>query len=100
MQRAAFVRAAYSKRQLREVVVNFWHDHFNVTANDYSAGPVYVHYDRDAIRTHALGNFRQMLEAVATSPSMLYYLDNVDNTRAGPNGTSLQHSTTVTLTVE
>lgn len=85
VQRAAFVRAVYSKRQLREVVVNFWHDHFNVTASDYSAGPVYVHYDRDVIRQHAMGNFRTMLEAVATSPSMLYYLDNVDNTRAGPN---------------
>ncbi|MBB1060724.1 DUF1800 domain-containing protein [Marilutibacter spongiae] len=85
IQRAAFVRATHSRRQLREVVVNFWHDHFNVTAGDYSAGPVYVHYDRDVIRKHALGNFRSMLEAVATSPAMLYYLDNVSNTRAGPN---------------
>ncbi len=85
IQRAAFVRATHSRRQLREVVVNFWHDHFNVTAGDYSAGPVYVHYDRDVIRKHALGNFRNMLEAVATSPAMLYYLDNVSNTRAGPN---------------
>ena len=85
VQRAAFVRAAHSRRQLREVVVNFWHDHFNVTAGDYSAGPVYVHYDREVIRRHALGNFRTMLEAVATSPAMLYYLDNISNTRAGPN---------------
>lgn len=85
VQCAAFVRATYSRRQLREVVVNFWHDHFNVTAEEYSAAPVYVHYDRDVIRQHALGNFRAMLEAVATSPAMLYYLDNVSNSRAGPN---------------
>ena len=85
VQRAAFVRATHSRRQLFEVVVNFWHDHFNVTAGDYSAAPVYVHYDRDVIRRNALGNFRTMLEAVATSPAMLYYLDNVSNTRAGPN---------------
>jgi uncharacterized protein (DUF1800 family) len=85
VQRAAFVRATYSRRQLREVVVNFWHDHFNVTAGDFSAGPVYGHYDRDVIRQHALGNFRAMLEAVARSPAMLFYLDNVSNTRAGPN---------------
>lgn len=84
-QRAAFVRATHSRRQLREVMAHFWHDHFNVTAGDFSAGPVYVHYDRDVIRAHALGNFRAMLEAVATSPAMLYYLDNVSNTRAGPN---------------
>lgn len=85
VQRAAVVRATHSRRQLREMTVNFWHDHFNVTATDFVPGPVYVHYDRDVIRRHALGNFRAMLEAVATSPAMLYYLDNVSNTRAGPN---------------
>lgn len=84
-QRAAFVRATYSRRQLRELTVNFWHDHFNVTATDFSAGPVFVQYDRDVIRQHAFGNFRAMLEAVASSPAMLMYLDNVSNTRSGPN---------------
>jgi uncharacterized protein (DUF1800 family) len=85
IQRAAFVRAAHSRRQLREVMTTFWHDHFNVTLSDYSAGPVYVHYDRDVIRAHAFGNFRKMLESVAQSTAMLYYLDNLSNTRAGPN---------------
>ena len=85
VQRAAFVRAIFSQRQLFEVMVNFWHDHFNVTATDFSAAPVYVHYDRQVIRRNAFGNFRQMLEAVARSPAMLYYLDNLSNTRAGPN---------------
>src|SRR3546814_20675067 len=54
-------------------------------ATDYSAGPVYVHYDRDVIRANAFGNFRTMLEAVAQSTAMLYFLDNRSNTRAGPN---------------
>jgi len=85
VQRAALVRAVYSKRQLREVVVNFWHDHFNVFVHDYTGGPVYVHYTNEVIRKHALGNFRALLEAVATSTSMLYYLNNRTNTRAGPN---------------
>jgi len=85
VQRAAFVRAVHSKRQLRELVVNFWHDHFNVTATEGDAGPVYVHFDRDVLRQHALGNFRTLLEEVARSTAMLYYLDNADNTRAGPN---------------
>ena len=85
VQRAAFVRAVYSQRQLREVMVNFWHDHFNVTATEGDAGPVYVHYDRDVLRQNAFGNFRTMLEGVARSTAMLYYLDNADNTRAGPN---------------
>ncbi|MGO1072921.1 DUF1800 domain-containing protein [Lysobacter sp. CA199] len=85
MQRAALVRAVHSKRQLREVMVNFWHDHFNVMASDYDAGPVYVHYQRDVLRPQAFGNFRAMLEQVAKSTSMLYFLDNASNTRAGPN---------------
>ncbi|MBW8810535.1 MAG: DUF1800 family protein, partial [Lysobacter sp.] len=84
-QRAALVRAVHSKRQLREIMVNFWHDHFNVTASDYDAGPVYVSYQRDVLRPQAFGNFRVMLEEVAKSTSMLYYLDNASNTRAGPN---------------
>ncbi|MBT2745277.1 MULTISPECIES: DUF1800 domain-containing protein [unclassified Lysobacter] len=84
-QRAALVRAVHSKRQLHEVMVNFWHDHFNVMASDYDAGPVFVHYQRDVLRPQAFGNFRAMLEQVAKSTSMLYFLDNADNTRAGPN---------------
>jgi len=85
VQRATLVRAVYSKRQLFEVMTTFWHDHFNVMVTDYDCCPVYVHYDRDVIRKNALGNFRQMLEDVARSTAMLYYLDNRSNTRAGPN---------------
>ena len=65
-----------SRRQLHERMVEFWHDHFNVFGWDFTIQAVFVHYDRDVIRPNALGNFRQMLEAVATSTAMLYYLDN------------------------
>ncbi len=80
---AAFIRAVYSRYQLREALAQFWHDHFNVNAY----GPMQVAlalptYDRDAIRAHALGNFREMLEAVAGSAAMLYYLSN-RSSRAG-----------------
>src|SRR3546814_3751226 len=85
IQRACLVRAVHSRRQLRELLVTFWHDHFNVMATDYSAGPVYVHYDRDVIRANAFGNFRTMLEAVAQSTAMLSFLDNRSNTSAGPH---------------
>lgn len=80
---ATIVRAVHSRWQLREVLVNFWHDHFNVDA--YSSDEVSVAlptYDRDVIRRHALGNFRQFIEAVATSTAMLYYLSN-RSSRAG-----------------
>ncbi len=73
---AAWCRAVYSKRQLFEVLVDFWHNHFNVYAWEFIEGPLWVHYDRDVIRAHALGNFRQMLKSVAKSPAMLVYLDN------------------------
>ena len=85
VEHSALVRAVHSQRQLLEVMVMFWHDHFNVTLSDYSAGPVYMHYHRDVMRRHAMGNFRAMLESVATSTAMLYYLDNRSNTRSGPN---------------
>lgn len=85
VQRASFVRAVHSRRQLREVLVNFWHAHFNVHGTEFSIGPVFVHYDRDVIRANATGNFRIMLEAVAKSTAMLYYLDNLNNSRSGPN---------------
>lgn len=85
IQRLQWVRATFSRRQLREMVVAFWHNHFNVHATHWSSGPMFVHYDRDVIRPNALGNFRTMLEAVATSPSMLFYLNNNANRRAGPN---------------
>lgn len=83
---AAFLRAVYSRRQLFEVLVNFWHNHFNIYAWDYAyASPTWAHFDRDVIRAYALGNFRQMLEAVATHPAMLFYLDNYINQAGGPN---------------
>ncbi len=83
---ATLLRAVYSRRQLFELVVSFWHNHFNINAWDYSyASATWVHFDRDVIRANALGNFRQMLGAVATSPAMLYYLDNYLNQSGGPN---------------
>lgn len=82
---ATLLRMVYSRRQLFEVLVDFWHNHFHVMGWMYEGAPVWVHYDRDVIRQHALGNFRAFLEAVATSPAMLYYLDNFINSRAGPN---------------
>jgi uncharacterized protein (DUF1800 family) len=84
-RRATVLRAVYSKRQLQEVLMDFWHNHFNVYGWDGYAIHTWVQYDRDCIRAHVLGNFRTMLEAVATSPAMLYYLDNYINSRGGPN---------------
>ncbi len=82
---AAFNRAIYSKRQLVEVLADFWHNHFNVFGHETPTASVMVHYDRDVIRAHVLGNFRDMLEASAKSTAMLYYLDNYTSSDDGPN---------------
>lgn len=79
-----WLRAIYSKRQLLEVLADFWHNHFNVYAFDQAA-PVFVHFDRDVIRANALGNFRTLVEAVSSSTAMLFYLDNAYSTDGGPN---------------
>lgn len=84
-RRATFLRAVYSQWQLNEVLADFWHNHFNVMAHDSIIGPMFVQYDRDVIRPNIFGNFRVMLEAVAKSTAMLYYLDNYINSREGPN---------------
>ncbi|MCB9138991.1 MAG: DUF1800 domain-containing protein [Caldilineaceae bacterium] len=84
-EQAAWLRAVYSKRQLVEVLADFWHNHFNVYGFDYWSAPVWSHYDRQVIRANMLGNFRTFLGAVATHPAMLYFLDNTTNTSAGPN---------------
>lgn len=86
------IRAVYSKRQLYEVMVDFWHNHFNVQGWEFSIAPVFMHYDRDVMRGknssnrfHALGNFRALLEEVAKAPAMLVYLDNKSSRGAGFN---------------
>ncbi len=85
LETASWLRAVHSRRQLREVLVDFWHDHFNVYGWESLSSPLFVAFDRDVIRRHALGNFREMLEAVAKSPSMLIYLDNTLSASANPN---------------
>ena len=82
---ASFLRAVYSRKQLVEVLADFWHNHFNVYFWQDDGVPLLVSYNRDVLRPHMLGNFRQMLEAVATHPSMLYYLNQNNSSDAGPN---------------
>jgi uncharacterized protein (DUF1800 family) len=74
---ARLLRAIYSPAQLREVMVDFWFNHFNVFIDKGQEDKIWTGaYERDAIRPFALGNFRQLLEATAQHPAMLYYLDN------------------------
>ncbi|HEY0996468.1 MAG TPA: DUF1800 domain-containing protein, partial [Gemmatimonadaceae bacterium] len=76
MQSARLARAVASERQLQEVMVDFWANHFSVFAGKGLVRLFIPQYERDAIRPHALGKFRDLLGAVAKSPAMLFYLDN------------------------
>jgi uncharacterized protein (DUF1800 family) len=69
-------RALYSNHQLEEVLVDFWLNHFNVFNGKGPARMLLTSYERDAIRPHVFGRFRDMLLATARHPAMLYYLDN------------------------
>ncbi len=73
---AKMTRAIFSERQLLEVMTDFWENHFSVFYGKMPTRFSLLEYDRDVIRPHALGKFRDLLEAVAKSPEMLYYLDN------------------------
>ena len=73
---AKMTRAVYSERQLQEMMVDFWYNHFNVFASKGADRWLITEYEREAIRPHAMGKFRDLLEATAKSPAMLFFLDN------------------------
>ena len=79
---AALLRAAGSRWQLREVMVELWSDHFNIDASKGECAWLKTADDREVIRRHALGRFRDLLGASALSPAMLWYLDGRTNRRA------------------
>jgi uncharacterized protein (DUF1800 family) len=86
LQLARLLRAVYSRRQLFEVMVDFWSNHFNIFAAKGADRWLSTPYDRDTIRPNALGKFRELLLATAQSPAMLFYLDNWMS--AAPNATA------------
>ena len=77
LQSSRVARAVGSERQLQEVMTDFWENHFNVFLGKGAPEPYYlVDFDQNVIRPNALGKFRDLLEATAKSPAMLFYLDN------------------------
>lgn len=80
------LRAVYSERQLQEVLVDFWTNHFNVFAGKGADRWLLPAYDRDTIRPNTLGKFHELLLATAKSPAMLFYLDNFQS--VSPNAPS------------
>jgi uncharacterized protein (DUF1800 family) len=79
LQNAKIISAVESRRQLYEVLVDFWSNHFNIDVRKGPCRVLKVVDDREVIRPHVLGKFRDLLEASAKSPAMLHYLDNFQN---------------------
>ena len=84
MERLTILRAAYSEWQLREVLYDFWFNHFNVYGREFPTYGMMPEYDR-RVREHIFGNFGDMLKANARTATMQYYLDNYANTWPRPN---------------
>jgi uncharacterized protein (DUF1800 family) len=86
LQASRILRAVYSERQLQEVMVDFWTNHFNVFAGKGADRWLLTAYDRDTIRPNTMGKFSDLLLATAQSPAMLFYLDNFQS--VSPNAPS------------
>ncbi len=88
------LRAVYSERQLQEVMVDFWQNHFNVFAGKAAVRWYIPSYERDVLRKNALGNFKDLVVGTAGHPAMLFYLDNFEsvspNTQNGGNNKNAQ----------
>jgi uncharacterized protein (DUF1800 family) len=86
IEEAKLLRAVYSERQVEEILVDFWFNHFNVFAGKGATRNYVGEYEREAIRPHVLGSFREMLGATARHPAMLFYLDNWLSSAQGARG--------------
>ena len=84
VESAKLVRAVASERQLEELLADFWANHFSVFKGKGQTRLYIAHYDREVIRPHAMGKFRDLLGAVAKSPAMLFYLDNARSVAERP----------------
>ena len=77
--KARLLRSTESPRQLQEVMVDFWYNHFNVY-KDKGLTSLWIGAYEQAIRPHVFGKFRDLLGVTARHPAMLFYLDNWQNT--------------------
>jgi len=84
LNEAKLYRAIYSNRQLEEQMADFWFNHFNVYMDKGADRILTTSYERDAIRPYVFGKFRDLLEATAESPAMLFYLDNWQSVSSEP----------------
>lgn len=84
------LHARYSENAVREVMTEFWFNHFNVSLSNNRVRPFILSYERDVLRPNALGNFRALLGSTAKHPAMLLYLDNANSSATADARTTLE----------
>jgi uncharacterized protein (DUF1800 family) len=89
LQASRILRAVYSERQLQEVMVDFWTNHFNVFAGKAADRWLLISYDRDTIRPNTFSKFYDLLKATAESPAMLFFLDNFQSVSPNARGAGM-----------
>lgn len=82
---ARLIRAAHSRWQIKELIVDFWLDHFNIHAGDSAIAAAMPSLERDCLRKHSLGNFAELLQGVSKSTPMMIYLNNRSSKTGAPN---------------
>ncbi len=85
LDQATILRSIYSPREVYEVMVNFWSEHFSIWHQKELDKLLKTVDDREVVRKYALGKYRDILGASAKSPAMLVYLDNADSNKKHPN---------------
>jgi uncharacterized protein (DUF1800 family) len=85
LDNATFIRSVYSPRDLYEVLVNFWSEHFSIWHQKETVKVLKTVDDREVVRKHALAKYSDILSASAKSPAMLIYLDNAKSNKGSPN---------------
>lgn len=84
------LHARHSENGVREVMTDFWYNHFNVALSNNRARPFILSYERDVIRPNALGSFRTLLGGTAKHPAMLLYLDNANSSASSQSKTTME----------
>jgi uncharacterized protein (DUF1800 family) len=84
------LHARHSENAVREVMTDFWFNHFNVAVSNNQARPFILSYERDVIRPNSLGRFRTLLGATAKHPAMLLYLDNANSSASSETMTTME----------
>lgn len=77
-------RSRTSSCPIQEKMVLFWHGHLCTSGDKVHDSPM-LFAQNQLLRTHGLGSFEDLVQAISVQPAMLLYLDNAENRAGSPN---------------